>query len=95
MTATASSTPRRASRYGESRSADRRVHLTVYEDRQIVLMASNLLRRSQKIEYIEIFGYRFYPRKDLAKMVQRVAERRSVDWVNEVASKYNVSYAYQ
>lgn len=73
---------------------------TIYEDRKVVAEATKLFRRIgvRPPGVINVYGhsldFSFVP-DALKRMVARVAKRRSLDWVNSIAAKHGVTYAYR
>jgi hypothetical protein len=72
---------------------------STYEDRHAVAMASKLLIRvrGRDLSKVSILGH-VMDLSDMPKrmedIVERVARRRTIDWVNGIAAKYSVKYSY-
>lgn len=71
--------------------------VSVYEDRRLVAAATKLVRRihGRKLGLVRIAGHvldmSFLPGM-INGSIEKVASRRSLEWVNEIAAKYNVTY---
>lgn len=72
---------------------------TTYEDRHLVCVISKLFRRvhGRTLGVVDVLGHKMdlsdIPRM-MEKTIERVAKRRSLQWVNEVAAKYHVEYKF-
>lgn len=73
---------------------------TLYEDRMLIARVTPLLRRTLAcrqrghigIQVLsEVITFEFILNM-MNEMVQKVAKRRSLDWVNEIAASYHVRY---
>jgi hypothetical protein len=73
---------------------------SIYEDRRVVVELAKLLRTyGRQIKGDEIFvvcGVELHNRDILASLgniVLKVAKRRSFEWMNDIAQRYNVTFA--
>ena len=74
--------------------------LTIYEDRRLVVEATKLVRRihGKNITTLNVLGreidFSWVP-EHIDRAIERVAKRRTWGWVNQIASRYKVTYSIE